>query len=334
MLVFNSPEYLILVLIIPLIVYFKHFRKRNRGALLFSHSVWKGNKFAAVQPSVMFFTIISYIALYTGILGIIVSLAGPALVDRENNYLSRGVDIMIVLDESISMSAKDFPPVNRFESAKTIINKFIEGRENDSVGIVSFGDDAVLRVPLSLDYETLGDKVKALELGTLGNGTAIGMGLAVSVLHLKNSKAISKVVILLTDGVNNAGEVLPLSAAKAAEELGIKVYAIGIGGTEAVEVEFLNKDTGEITKATMREGGFDQAGLEQIALTTGGKFYKASSPGMLETVFQGIDYLETSKKIVETKIKSKPIYDLFVIFSFFAFVLYYLIRKGLLGEIL
>lgn len=334
MLVFNSPEYFVLLVILPLLFFFRHFRKKNRGALLFSHSVWKGMEFKTLQPTVLVLTILSNVALYLGITSIVVALAGPALVDRENNYLSRGVDIMIVLDESISMSAKDFPPVNRFESAKSIITKFIDGRENDSVGVVSFGDDAILRVPLTLDYETLSKSVNSLELVTMGNGTAIGMGLAVSVLHLKNSSALSKVVILLTDGVNNAGEVLPLSAAKAAKELGIKVYTIGIGGSEAVEVEFIDRETGVVTRAKMREGGFDQDLLEQIASTTGGNFYKASSPGMLETVFQGIDYLETSKKIVETKIKSKPIYDLFVIAAFIFLISFYLIRKGLLGEIL
>ncbi|OQY37833.1 MAG: hypothetical protein B6229_07540 [Spirochaetaceae bacterium 4572_7] len=334
MLVFNSAEYFTLLLLIIVIVFFKHIRKKNRGALLFSHSVWKGSLFSIKQYRVSFLNIFSNILLYLGILSIIIALAGPTLVDRESNYLSRGVDIMIVLDESPSMSAKDFPPINRFESAKSIITKFIDGRENDSVGIVSFADDAVLRVPLTLDYTTLAKSVNALEIMNLGTGTAVGMGLAVSVLHLKESKSPSKVIILLTDGVNNAGEVLPLSAAKAAKELGIKVYTIGIGGTEPVEVEFVNPETGVLTRAQMQEGGFDQSLLVDIAKITGGKFYKASSPGILETVFQGIDYLETSKKIVETKIKSKPIYHIFIIGAFFAFIGYYLVRKGLLGEIL
>lgn len=334
MLVFSSPEYFLLLLLLPLMFFFKHMRKKNRGALLFSHSVWRGNIFTPRQHLMTALDIISNVFLYAGVLFIVISLAGPSLVNRENNYLSRGVDIMVVLDESPSMSAKDFPPVNRFESAKSIIMKFVDGRENDSVGVVSFGDDAALRVPLTLDYETVGERVNSLELMTMGTGTAIGMGLAVSVLHLKNSSAQSKVIILLTDGVNNAGEILPLSAAKAAKEMGIKVYTIGIGGTEPVEVEFVNPETGILTKAQMNEGGFDQKLLEDIAQITGGNFYKASSPGMLETVFQGIDYLETSKKIVETKIKSKPIFNVFIICSFISLIAYYLLRKGALGEIL
>ncbi len=334
MLVFSSPGYFVLSILIPAIFFYKQIRKKNRGALLFSHSVWKGSVFSAKQNRVIFFEIISNIFLYLAVISIIIALAGPALVNRESNYLSRGVDIMIVLDESPSMSAKDFPPVNRFESAKSIIMKFVEGRENDSVGVVSFGDDAVLRVPLTLDYKTIGDSVGKLELVSMGTGTAIGMGLAVSVLHLKSSNAVSKIIILLTDGVNNTGEVLPLSAAKAAKELGIKIYTIGIGGSEPVEVEFVNPETGILTRAKMNEGGFDQDLLERIASVTGGNFYKASSPGMLETVFQGIDYLETSKKIVETRIKSKPIHGLLIITGFFLLIAYYLVRKGILGEIL
>lgn len=334
MLVFNTPHYFFLLLLIPLLFSFQYFRKKNRGALLFSHSVWQGSIFSSRQYSVLFLKIVSTSFLYIGILAIIIALAGPALVGRESNYLSRGVDIMVVLDESPSMSAKDFPPINRFESAKDIILKFIEGRENDSVGVVSFGDDAVLRVPLTLDYKTVESSVKNLKIMSMGDGTAIGMGLAVSVLHLRHSTSKSKVVILLTDGVNNTGEVLPISAARAAKELGVKVYTIGIGGVDSVELEFENPETGIVTKADLPEGGFDQTLLENIASITGGNFYKASSPGMLETVLQGIDYLETSKKIVETRIKTKPIYDLFIIIGFISLIACYIIRKGLLGEIL
>ncbi|QEN05010.1 VWA domain-containing protein [Thiospirochaeta perfilievii] len=334
MLVFSTPQYFFLLLILPLLFVYQNFRKRNRGALLFSHSVWSGNIFKTTQHNVNFFKLLSTILLYIGILSIIISLAGPSVVGGETNYLSKGIDIIIVLDESPSMSAKDFPPINRFESAKDIIQKFIDGRENDSVGIVSFADDAVLRVPLTLDYETVKSSVKNLKIMSMGQGTAIGMGLAVSVLHLKNSTSTSKVIILLTDGVNNAGEVLPESAAKAAKELGIKVYTIGIGGVDPVEIEFVNPETGIVTKADLPAGGFDQTLLEEIAAITGGNFYKASSPGMLETVLQGIDYLETSKKIIETRIKSRPIYDLFIIISFFSLIGYFILRKGVLGEIL
>lgn len=334
MLVFNTPQYFIFLIILPLIFLFKHSRRKNRGALLFSHSVWNGSEYKPRLTSVTILNVLSNICLYLGLASIITSLAGPAMAYRESNYLSRGVDIMIVLDESPSMSAKDFPPVNRFESAKSIINKFIEGRENDSVGVVSFADDAALRVPLTLDYNSIYRSVNDLKIMSLGTGTAIGMGLALSVLHLKGSEAKSKVVILLTDGVNNSGEILPMSAAKAAKDLGIKVYTIGIGGTEPVEVEFVNPETGILTQAKMGEGGYDQDLLVKIANVTGGVFYKATSPGMLETVFQGIDYLETSKNIIETKIKSEPLYDLFIVIGFFLLIGFYLIRKGLLGEIL
>lgn len=334
MLVFNVPQYFLILLIIPIIFIYQNLRKGNRSALLFSHSVWSGNSFYTKQIDVKIFKFLSSLFMYSGIIAVVTALSGPAIVGGETNYLSKGVDIMIVLDESPSMSAKDFPPVNRFESAKDIIQKFIDGRENDSVGIVSFADDAVLRVPLTLDYETVKRSVEELKIMDLGQGTAIGMGLAVSVLHLENSIAESKVIILLTDGVNNAGEVLPESAAKAAKELGIKVYTIGIGGSEPVELEFVNPETGIITKADLPEGGFDQTLLEEVASITGGNFYKASSPGMLETVLQGIDYLETGKKVVETRIKSRPIYHIFIVVAFFCFVTYFFIRKGVLGEIL
>lgn len=334
MLVFNTPEYFFLLLLLPGLFFYQFLRKRNRGALLFSHSVWRGRLFNTVQYDVVILKVLSTVCLYLGLIAIIIALSEPAFVNRESNYLSRGVDIMFVLDESPSMSAKDFPPVNRFESAKDIILKFIEGRENDSVGLVSFGGEAVLRTPLSLDYKSVSERIADLKIMTLGDETAIGMGIAVSVLHLKHSSATSKIIILLTDGVNNAGEVLPLSAAKAATELGIKVYTIGIGNSEAVELEFVNPETGKIVRGDLPEGGFDQVLLENIADVTGAKFYKASSPGMLETVLQGIDYLETSKKVVEARIKSRPAHDMFIIIGLVSLLVFYIIRKGLLGEIL
>lgn len=330
---FNDPQYFLFILSFPLIIWLRHVRKKSGAALWFSFNVWKEEGFRPTQRGIRTALFFSHFCFYLGLLCFIFALAGPVKVRREKLYLSRGADIMVVLDESPSMSAKDFPPENRFESAKDIIYRFVEGRENDPVGLVTFGENAVLRVPPTLDYETLKTSVNNLELMDMGDGTSIGMGMAVAVLHLKYSTASSRVMILLTDGVNNAGEIPPLSAATAALEMGIKIYTIGIGGEGEVDVEYKDPETGKVYTGKMRSG-FDDELLIEIAEMTGGKFFRSTSPGTLETVFQSIDSIEASRKRTEEKIKSVPLYRFFLTLGLIFITADFLFKKTILGEIL
>jgi Ca-activated chloride channel homolog len=296
--------------------------------------MWNGNKFKAKLHGVSIIILISNILLYGGIACIIIALSGPGISTKQNRYLNRGIDIMFIIDESPSMAAKDFPPINRLESAKRIISRFIDGRENDSIGIISFSENASLRAPLTLDYKSVKDSLNDIEIMSLGEGTSIGMGLTLGVLHLRDGFSTSKVVILLTDGINNSGEIPPISAAKAAKEHGVRVYTIGVGGDDPTEVEFFDKNSQKVIRGIMNEGGFDQELLEDIANITGGNFYKATSPGMLETVFQGINYLETGSHVTETKMKFESFHNLFILISFFSLLGYFFLRKIILGEVL
>lgn len=333
MLTFETPQYLLLFILLPPLIYFRHFRK-NKGAILsFPFRVWKGAGFYPRQgmlKSILFFLAFLF---WLGISSFILVLGGPALSRHEKLFLSRGIDIMIVFDQSPSMAGKDFPPVNRFETAKEMTGNFIDGRENDPIGIVSFGTDAVLRVPPTLDYEILTKRLNALRIMELGDGTAIGMGLAVAALHLSNSEADEKIIILLTDGENNAGEIQPETSASIARKLGIRIYSIGIGKSGEVSADFVDPVTESEYSASLKSN-FDERLLKQIAEDTGGRYFHAVSPGTLEAVFQTIDSLESVERLVKMQVVFEPLHHMFILVGFILIMLEFAVRKTVFREIL
>jgi Ca-activated chloride channel family protein len=254
-------------------------------------------------------------------------------VSRERVYLNRGIDMMLVLDESPSMAAQDFAPVNRFETARETIRRFVERRENDPIGLVSFGREAALRVPPTTDYEKLGAVLEELRIMELGDGTAIGMGLALGALHLRSSDAPEKVMILLTDGKNNAGEVPAETAAQVATELGIRIYTIGIGSETQAPIEFTDPETGQVYRGTF-EGGFDEGLLREVAQLSGGAYFYAGTSGTLESVFEAIDSIETTEKRVRIEVSTEPRHRILIIFALGALLVDFFIRKLVLREVL
>jgi Ca-activated chloride channel homolog len=331
MLTFEYPS-LLLLLLIP-VAYIRHFWKKRGERLRFPIGVWNEAGFlpnvSGLRAAVFFSTLL----FWAGVVCMIIALSGPSITNREKIYLSRGIDMIIVLDESPSMSAQDFPPVNRFETAREVIHRFIAERENDPIGLVSFGADAALRVPPTLDYNFLEQQIDDLEIMNLGDGTAIGMGIAIAALHLKSSASREKIIILLTDGKNNAGEIQPETAANIAAELGVKIYTIGIGKEEETALEFTDPKTGKHYRGTF-QGGFDEDLLKIISSLTGGSYFYAGNPGTLQSIFQAIDSLETIEKHVRIEVRSKPIYRQFIFFGFVLLVFDFFLRKLLLREVL
>ncbi|MCD6397158.1 MAG: VWA domain-containing protein, partial [Spirochaetaceae bacterium] len=246
MITFDFPGMLLVIILLPPLIFLRHFWKNRGGRLSFSFTIWDQEVF---KPGIYFSKLILFLGsffFWLGLLFLIIANAGPSLVTREKIYMTRGIDIMFVLDESPSMGAKDFLPVNRFESAKGFIKNFVHGRDHDPVGLVSFGKNAVLRIPPGLDYDNFLTQLGNLQLLDLGNGTAMGMGIALACLHLKESTAKEKIIILLTDGENNSGEIVPESAAQIAAAMGIKIYSIGLGSSGKVPLEFTDLETGKI----------------------------------------------------------------------------------------
>ena len=212
--------------------------------------------------------------------------------------LTDGVDIVIALDASGSMAAEDFEPRNRFFVAKLVIGKFIQGLRHDRVGLIVFAAKALTRCPLTLDYGVLDSVLTNTELGTIEDGTAIGTALATCLNRLRESKAKSKVIILVTDGVNNRGEIQPMDAAEMAKALSVKVYTIGVGSTGMARFPINDPVYGK-TYANLQVE-IDKASLKKIAATTKGLYYRATDRPSLEEIFQDIGRLEKTKIKVKT----------------------------------
>jgi Ca-activated chloride channel family protein len=232
---------------------------------------------------------------------IILGLARPQLVQAREVIRGEGVDIALALDISGSMASLDFQPRNRLEAAKEVINEFIGTRVYDQIGLVVFAGNAFNQSPPTVDHNVLRRMLDQAQLATdlgIEDGTALGMGLANAAAMLKDSDAESRVVILLTDGVNNAGQIDPLTAADAAEKLGIKVYTIGMGRSGEVPVPMIDAFGRE--RVVMQPSTLDEATLQAIAEATGGRYYRAEDSQGLRQIYAEINELETSQIEIET----------------------------------
>ena len=248
---------------------------------------------------------------------IVVALARPQIPLREEIIQQEGIDIMLVLDLSMSMLSKDFKP-DRLEVSKSMAASFVTKRPYDRIGLVAFSGEAFTQCPLTSDHNTLLKMLDGLKTGILKDGTAIGMGLATAVSHLQDTTTKSRIVILLTDGVNNSGYIAPMDAANLAKQLGIKIYTIGVGTVgEALMPIGRRASTGEIV-FDMQHVEIDEALLEEVAIITGGTYYRAIDAKQLEKIYDEINLLEKTK-LDSNVIKQKV--ELFRPFVLFALIL-------------
>ena len=297
---FVYPLWLI-TLIFPFILLYIFIKNRPvlgfSSKFLFPEMITTRSKFVNL-PFYFFIISLFFVAL---------SLSRPRLKTGEKVVHTEGIDIMLLLDMSGSMQIPDFSP-NRFVVAKKVIEKFINGRKNDRIGLVAFAGEAYTQCPLTVDYSALSNILEQLKIGYIKDGTAIGMSIAEGVARFKHSKAPSKVMILLTDGENNAGSIDPMTAARVAKSEHIKIYSIGMGS---------NGKIGKMYGGGA--GGLNEDLLRQIAYETGGKFYLATDSGALSRIYSEINKLEKGK--IETKIYNSYI-ELFPFLAWIAFIFY------------
>lgn len=243
---------------------------------------------------------------------LVFALARPQIVKREEEIETEGIDIMLALDVSGSMQAEDFKPQNRLRVAKDVVKNFLGLVRNDRVGLVVFSGEAFTQCPLTLDYAMLIELVENVQIGMIQDGTAIGTGLANSVNRLKDSSAKSKVVILLTDGENNAGKVDPETAAKIAQAFGIRVYTIGVGKEGGAPIPVDHPVYGKIY-ARNPDGSLiltkiDEKSLRSIATTTGGEYFRATDGQALAQIYGQILDLERTKFQVKRYERAREYY--------------------------
>lgn len=285
---FASPYFLLLI---PIIIYLFLRKRSNLGITVPGIEPLRAYKIKSKK-----YLLGKYLILLSLIL-MCVALARPQMIYENRVVKKNGIDIAISLDLSQSMLQDDFSP-NRLEKAKEVLGEFIDKRGNDRLSLIVFGGDAYTKVPLTFDHNVVKEMVSKLTVDdiTSNNRTAIGMGIGVALNRLKNSEAKSKVIILLTDGENNSGEMSPSAAADIAKELGIKIYTIGIGARE-IQIPTL------FGYQTVKNNELDENLLQNIAKTTGGEYFRAGDSKEFKEIFNKIDELE------KTKIDGKSFYD-------------------------
>ena len=305
---FTAPFLLILLIILPVIlyVYFGR-RKGHQTPIRFSDT----KLFAAVKPTARvrqrhIVVILRVLALTL----IILASARPQAGTVKHEVTAEGIDIMLVLDISSSMKAEDFRPENRLGVAKGVIKDFVSGRTNDRIGLVVFSKQAFTQCPLTLDYGVLISFLEDVDFGLLEDGTAIGLAIANGLNRLRNSKAESKIMILLTDGVNNAGFPDPLPAAEMARTLGVKIYAVGVGKPGKAPYPIHDPIFGKRYRYLPEQ--IDEEMLKKIGEMTGGLYFRAKTPEMLAEIYDQISALE------KTEIKSEQYTRYRELFSLFA----------------
>jgi Ca-activated chloride channel family protein len=250
---------------------------------------------------------------------LVVALARPQSGTASREITSEGIDIMLVLDVSGSMKAEDFKPNNRLYVAKLVIRQFIEGRTNDRIGLVVFSGQSFTQCPLTLDYRVLTGFLDKIDFGMIEDGTAIGMALANAVNRLRESASKSKIIILLTDGVNNRGQIEPQTAAEIARTMGIKIYTIGAGkpGNAMYPVE----DPVFGKRYVYLPNDLDEASLKQIAERTNGRYYRAQSEKMLEQIYREISMLEKTEVKIKEYVQYRELFGYFAVTAFLSVVL-------------
>lgn len=325
--VFANIEYLfLLLLLVPYVVWYVMKRKKTEATLQISDA----RVYAHTPKSYKNYLLHAPFALRVlAIVLMVLVLARPQTTDSWQNSEIEGIDIMLAIDVSTSMLAEDLKP-NRLEAAKDVAAEFVNGRPNDNIGIVLFAGESFAQCPLTVDHAVLLNLIKDVKCGLIEDGTAVGMGVANAVTRLKDSKAKSKVVILLTDGTNNMGAISPLTAAEIAKSFGIRVYTIGVGTNGTAPYPYPVGGTVQYVNIPVE---IDEKTLSQIAGATSGEYFRATSNTKLKEVYKEIDKLEKTKLNVKEFSKRKEEYHWFAVAAFLCVLLEILLKNSILKKI-
>ncbi|ESU29158.1 aerotolerance operon [Flavobacterium limnosediminis JC2902] len=323
---FANPEFFWLFLVLPIAIGWYFWKRKEQVATLKVSSV-KGFKTTSsvlpkLKPMLFVLRILALSAL-------IVAIARPQSTDVTNkSRTTRGIDIVMAIDVSGSMLAKDLKP-NRMEALKRVASEFVEERPNDRIGLVVYAAESYTKTPVTSDKAVVLDALESVKYDNLlQDGTGIGVGLATAVNRLKDSKAKSKVIILLTDGVNNSGFIDPRMASEIAKEYGIKVYTIGIGTNGMAEFPYAIAPNGQFLFRMMKVE-IDEKLMKEIAMMTDGKYFRATSNKSLENIYSEINKLETTEVQEQRFYNYDEKYRLFAFFALGLLSLELVLRKTL-----
>jgi len=327
----NKPYLLLLLLLIPYALWYLLYRKKSEPTMRMSDTNAYRYAPKSLRQRLVWLPDLLRVAAFTLI---VLALARPQTHNSWGQRTTEGIDIMLAMDVSTSMLAQDLKP-NRIEAAKSVASEFISGRPDDNIGLTIFAGEAFTQCPMTTDHTSLFNLLKGVrtdlaERGLIEDGTAIGMGLANAVSRLKDSKTKSKVVILLTDGSNNRGDISPLTAAQIAKSLGIRVYTIAVGSRGVAPYPM---QVGGTTQYVNVRADIDTETLSKIAATADGHFYRATNTAELKQIYRDIDKLEKTRMDVKKFSKHYEAYLPFAIGAFICLLLEILLRQTWLRRI-
>lgn len=310
-----SPLFLILLIVVPLLIITSRWlQKRTITPIVrfsdFNHgfrtSVQQMRQTLSIQ-ALPILKVLRFVILAL----LVITLARPQLSQSREHQSAKGIDILLVLDISESMRAEDFEGANRIQTAKSVVNDFLTHRENDRIGLVVFAGESFTLCPLTLDYSVLAELLGDVDIGQLEDGTAIGEALTTATQRLHASESKTKIVILLTDGENNAGSINPGAAASLAHSHGIKVYTIGMGKEGGARIPYADVTFGKRYREVLTY--LDEDTLKQIARTTGGRYFRATDTQSLKQIYAEIDRFEKTQFEVINAIVRKELMGYFLI---------------------
>lgn len=322
---FANPGYLfLLLLLVPMAAWYIYRLRQHEASLQVSSTrAMTGDSWRTYLLHVPFALRLIAVALIS------VALARPQLTNRWQKESTEGIDIMMALDISGTMLAEDLHPT-RLEAAKQVASQFVMERPNDQIGLVVFAGESFTQCPLTTDHAVLVNLFKAVHYGMIEDGTAIGLGLANAVNRMKDSPTKSKVIILLTDGSNNRGDIDPLTAARIAQTFGIRIYAIGVG---SYGQSMATMQTPYGPRRVTVNGEFDETTLKQVAQTTGGEYFRATDNNSLKLIYEQIDKLEKTKMRVREYSKRSENFYPWLVGALLCLILDILIRHFVLRTI-
>ena len=286
---FANPGYLLLgLLLVPILLWYWHEMRKADASVQISDTTTLARQPRSLRVWLLH---VPFVLRVAAIVLLSIALARPQLTNKWSSESTEGIDIMMALDISGTMLAEDLKP-NRLEAAKDVASEFVKNRPNDQIGLVVFAGESFTQCPLTTDHAVLVNLFQSVEYGMIEDGTAIGLGLANAVNRMKDSETKSKVVILLTDGSNNRGDIAPQTAAEIAKTFGIRVYTVGVGsyGQARVPVQ-----TPMGRQYMTMDSEFDEGTLRRIAETTGGQYFRATDNNSLKQIYEQIDQLEKTK---------------------------------------
>lgn len=332
MLQFENPYAFLFFLTIPLFFIFRKFGLLVKISFPVTLSDWEGKSFVWNSPLMKIAKVFSRLLFIAGFVALVLSLASPVILKQEKVYTSKGNEIVFVVDISPSMAARDIADGTRLDAAKNTITQMVENMEGTSFGLIALASEAASIVAPTIDYEFFKKSLASLQIGDMGEGTAIGTGLSTAIFHLANSKAQKKSIILLTDGENNAGVIHPNSAVELAVEKNIKIYTIGIGTRGTVSLEYTDAKTGKRYSGYL-ESEFNDVLLSEIAVETGGIYFPSEN---ILALIEALNVTAKKEKVVQSfyyRNTKKEFYDILLKISILCFLLTYIFRRIFMKEV-